>query len=42
MPYFDEPVGLVKTQKTSKILIDTTQQNVLYEIYHPTRQIFDS
>ena len=39
MPYFDEPVGRVKIQTTSKILSDTTQQNVLQEIYYPTHQI---
>ena len=39
MLYFDEPVGRVKIQTTSKILSDTTQQNVLQEISYPTRRI---
>ena len=39
MLYFVEPVGRVKIQATRKILSDTTQQNVLEEIYYPTHQI---
>ena len=40
MLYFDEPVGRVKIQTTSKILSDTTQQNVLRQIVMFLRAYF--